>query len=182
MKTISILLVSLLLTGCGTQGSNVSNLQLNDCSTVRFDSNYKSNTKNFVMPCLAGSNSFDLKSLRGPMIINVWGSWCLGCQDEMPYFVEMYNNSNFKDSKVQLVGVDVAENNFAAGSEFALKNDMTWPNLADVNNKSKLLFGMGVPVTWFIDEAGSVIYQRIGAYPDKKTLFNDVTKYFGVKL
>jgi hypothetical protein len=52
--------------------------------------------------------------------------------------------------------------------------------LADINNKSKLLFGMGVPVTWFIDEKGSVIYQRIGAYPDKKTLFNDVKKYFKV--
>ena len=98
----------------------------------------------------------------------------------MPYFADLYSNTKFMQSQVQLIGVDVAETNFAAGADFAMNNKMSWPNLADINNKSKLLFGMGVPVTWFIDEKGSVIYQRIGAYPDKKTLFNDVKKYFKV--
>ena len=180
MKFFLIFFSLTLLTGCSAQNLKPETQNLNDCSTIRFDSTYVSNTKNFVMPCLGGTSSFDLKSLRGPTIINVWGSWCLGCREEMPYFVDLYNNSKFTQSQVQLIGVDVAETNFAAGADFAMNNKMSWPNLADINNKSKLLFGMGVPVTWFIDEKGSVIYQRIGAYPDKKTLFNDVKKYFKV--
>ncbi|MFM7990147.1 MAG: TlpA disulfide reductase family protein, partial [Candidatus Fonsibacter sp.] len=112
MKLVSMLVSLMLLTSCSAQSSSVSNIKLNDCSSIRFDNNYVSNTKNFIMPCLDGTRSFDLKSLRGPTIINVWGSWCLGCREEMPFFVEMYNHPNFKNSQVQLVGVDVAENNF----------------------------------------------------------------------
>ena len=39
-----------------------------------------------------------------------------------------------------------------------------------------------VPVTWFIDENGKNIETKIGAYTNKKQLFNQVEKAFGVKL
>jgi hypothetical protein len=41
---------------------------------------------------------------------------------------------------------------------------------------------MGVPVTWFIDANGAVIYKHIGAYRAKKELYDHVEKYFKVKL
>jgi hypothetical protein len=37
-------------------------------------------------------------------------------------------------------------------------------------------------VTWFIDETGKVVEQKIGAYQSKKDLFAQVEKAFGVKL
>ena len=59
---------------------------------------------------------------------------------------------------------------------------MTWPHLVDIDSKSKFVFGMGVPVTWFIDANGEVTYKHIGAYKSKKELFDHVEKYFKVKL
>jgi cytochrome c biogenesis protein CcmG/thiol:disulfide interchange protein DsbE len=59
---------------------------------------------------------------------------------------------------------------------------MSWPNLEDTSGISKSIFGPGVPVTWFIDENGKNIETKIGAYANKKQLFNQVEKAFGVKL
>ena len=59
---------------------------------------------------------------------------------------------------------------------------MNWPHLVDVDGSSKSIFGPGVPVTWFIDENGKTIEIKIGAYTNKKQLFRQVEKAFGVKL
>ncbi len=49
-------------------------------------------------------------------------------------------------------------------------------------NKTKILFGPGAPVTWFIDEDGKVVNKHIGAYTDRDQLFTQVEQAFGVKL
>jgi cytochrome c biogenesis protein CcmG/thiol:disulfide interchange protein DsbE len=59
---------------------------------------------------------------------------------------------------------------------------MSWPHLIDIEDKSKFLFGPGVPVTWFIDETGAVVESKIGAYSSKEELFKQVEKAFKVKL
>jgi len=37
-------------------------------------------------------------------------------------------------------------------------------------------------VTWFINEEGENVDTKIGAYTDKKQLFEQVEKVFGIKL
>ncbi len=66
--------------------------------------------------------------------------------------------------------------------DYIQKSGMSWPNLEDTSGISKSIFGPGVPVTWFIDENGKNIETKIGAYTNKKQLFNQVEKAFGVKL
>ncbi len=39
-----------------------------------------------TLPCLGGGTSVDLSSLRGPMVISMFASWCTYCPGEMPYF------------------------------------------------------------------------------------------------
>ncbi len=47
---------------------------------------------------------------EGPMIINMWATWCKPCIEEMPYFLEevnMHNAANPKDSiRLLLVSLD----------------------------------------------------------------------------
>jgi hypothetical protein len=59
---------------------------------------------------------------------------------------------------------------------------MSWPHLIDIEDKSKFLFGPGVPVTWFIDEEGKVVATKIGAYTNKEELFQQVEKAFKIRL
>ena len=115
-------------------------------------------------------------------IINVWGSWCEGCREEMPYFVDLYATENFTSGKIKLLGIDVEERSLESGPNFIKSHSMTWPHLLDIDDKSKFVFGIGVPVTWFLDENGDVIYKHIGAYQTKEALYQHVEKYFKVKL
>jgi thiol-disulfide isomerase/thioredoxin len=113
------------------------------------------------------------------MIVNVWGSWCGPCKEEIPIFRSFYEKA--KD-KVSLVGVDVEESSIEDGRKFVEENGITWPNLYDPDGRSRLYFGMGVPVTWFIAADGSVAGKKIGVITDESELITLTNKYLGVKL
>jgi hypothetical protein len=113
------------------------------------------------------------------MILNVWGSWCGPCKEEIPIFRSFYEKA--KD-KVSLVGVDVEESSIEDGQEFVESSGITWPNLYDPDGRSREYFGMGVPVTWFIAADGSIAGKKIGAVLDENELITLTNKYLGVKL
>jgi hypothetical protein len=100
----------------------------------------------------------------------------------MPYFVDLYATQRFKSGEIQLLGIDVEEDSTKSGPDYIKQSGMSWPHLNDINDQTKAVFGPGVPVTWFIDSNGLVVDKHIGAYQNKKQLFNQVEKAFGVTL
>lgn len=130
------------------------------------------------LPCLDGSIGVAISAIRGPAIINVWGSWCGPCRQEMPYFVAF--NKKY-GNQVQLIGVDVSESSPADGQKFVKEHGMAWPNLFDVGGSTKSTFGMGVPITWFVDAKGKVLYKKIGVLSSQKELISLSKKYLGIK-
>jgi thiol-disulfide isomerase/thioredoxin len=142
----------------------------------------KVSEKSLQMTCLDGSSEINYHSIKGPIIINVWASWCTGCKEEMPYFVDLYANPVFISGEIKLLGIDVDEKNADSGPNFIKSHGMSWPHLEDTDSRSKLVFGPGVPVTYFLDKNGEVIHKHIGAYRSKSQLYEAVEKYFEVKL
>ena len=182
MKKLLIIITSvLLITSCSTSEPLQTKTLGSVPSCGQIDMS-KVSDKKLEMPCLDGSSIINFHSIRGPIIINVWGSWCEGCREEMPYLVDLYATETFKSGKIKLLGIDVEESTLESGPNFIKSHSMTWPHLLDIDSKSKFVFGMGVPVTWFIDANGDVIYKHIGAYRAKKELYDHVEKYFKVKL
>jgi len=180
MKKQSILLImTLLITGC-TSATKVNTPGfVAPCDQIKLA---ESAEKSVVLPCLDGSGEINFHQLKGPLVINVWGSWCEGCKQEMPYFVELHQNPVFKSGEITMLGVNVEEKSKEDAIEYIQKSGMSWPNLVDTSGLSKSIFGPGVPVTWFIDENGRTIDTKIGAYTNINQLFNQVEKAFGVKL
>ena len=182
MKKFSLIIASLLLlTSCST-GELPQTLtpgSIPSCDQIDVT---KTTTEKLEMPCLDGSSVINFHTIKGPIIINVWGSWCEGCREEMPYLVDLYATETFTSGKIKLLGIDVEESTLDAGPNFIKSHAMTWPHLLDIDSKSKFVFGMGVPVTWFIDAKGDVIYKHIGSYRAKEELYQHVEKYFKVKL
>ena len=144
------------------------------CSTITVD---KSVTKGISLPCLDSKSNVVFQGIRGPVVVNVFGSWCEPCQEEIPHFLDLA-----KSKKVAIVGIDVEEANVQAGRAFVSKKGMNWPILFDVNSVTRGLFGLGVPVTWFIDANGKVTYRQIGLIHSDAILNGEVTKYLGIKL
>jgi thiol-disulfide isomerase/thioredoxin len=126
--------------------------------------------------------SINFHQLKGPIVINVWGSWCEGCKEEMPYFVDLYKTQAFKFGQIQILGINVEESSKEDAIQYIEQSSISWPHLEDLDGISKSIFGPGVPVTWFIDETGKNVGTKIGAYTNKKQLFEQVEKVFGIKL
>ena len=81
-----------------------------------------------TLPCLGGGSDVDLSTLRGPMVVNLWASWCGPCRTEMPIlqgFAEEY------DGRVAVLGVDYQDVQPEAALELARDSGVTYPLLAD---------------------------------------------------
>ena len=168
------MLTLLLLTSCATSSKESAGAVVS-CATLK-NSNV---AKPIDLVCLDGTKGAPINGLRGPIIINVWGSWCGPCKAEMPIFKSFYQKAK---GKIQLVGVDVEESSMKDGRDFVLTHGMTWPNLFDADGRSRAYFGMGVPVTWFITDNGRVAYKKIGEIKNEIELITLTSRYLGVKL
>ena len=177
MKKVLILLLALSLTGCSSVTKTVTAKgEVVDCVEV---SHVAAKASDTLLNCLTGTQKISVESLRGPLILNVWGSWCGPCADEMPYFVEFNKMAN---GKVKILGIAVEEANAQDSKDFILANGITWPNLFDAKGVTRKNFGMGVPVTWFIDKQGTVVYKHVGVLNSSKELIDLTTKYLKVAI
>ena len=173
-KAIAVVLL-LLLTACSSATTYVQG-EVVSCDSITQDATF---VDGIQLDCLDGSTGAQLGALQGPMIINVWGSWCGPCKEEIPILRSFYEKA--KD-KVALIGVDVEEASVEDGRKFVEENGITWPNLYDSDGRSREYFGMGVPVTWFIAADGSVAGKKIGVFKNEAELIAMANKYLGVQL
>ena len=176
MKRALILVAMLLLAGCADTEPVAQKGEVISCANVPSDSSVISGT---LVECVDGSKGLALESLRGPMVVNVWGSWCASCLDEIPDFVTFYAKAK---GKVSLVGVAVEEASPEDSKEFIVNNGITWPNYYDRDSKSRGYFGMGVPVTWFIAPDGEVKYKKIGIIKSEAELIELTEQHLGIKI
>ncbi len=182
MRKISLLIVTtLLLSGCSTgeQLPTAAPGVIPSCDEINTS---KKTSEVLKMACLDSSSEINYHSIKGPIVINVWASWCTGCKEEMPYFVDLYANPVFKSGEIKLLGIDVDEKDADSGPNFIKSYGMSWPHLEDLDGRSKLVFGPGVPVTYFLDKRGEIIHKHIGAFLSKAQLYEVVEKYFEVRL
>jgi thiol-disulfide isomerase/thioredoxin len=175
MRRVWIVITLLLVTACSPSSSYVKG-EVVSCNSITQDSSVKNG---IYMDCLDRTDGASLGALRGPMVVNVWGSWCGPCKEEMPYLRSFYDKAK---GKVALIGVDVEEATFDDGRLFVERNGIVWPNLYDPDGRSRKYFGLGVPVTWFIAADGSVAGKKIGVLKNEMELITLTNKYLGVKL
>ena len=174
MKRLAMAVAVLLLAGCSSPSEKIAG------EVVSCESILSSATENSIMlDCLDGTDGASINGIKGPAIINVWGSWCGPCKEEMPVLRSFYEKAQ---GKLALIGVNVEEASIEDGRKFVENNGITWPNLYDADGKSRAYFGMGVPVTWFIAADGNVAYKHIGVIKSEKELISMTSKYLGVKL
>ena len=174
MRKAVIAIMLLALTGCASQSTAIPTLgQVVPCNQI----SHVASGSGLQMPCLDGKSTLTFSTLRGPLIVNVWGSWCASCKDELTILRSFYSKSK---STVPILGVDVEEAKASEGSDFVVAQGMTWPSLLDPDGRSRGYFGMGVPVTWFIDVNGVVVHKEIGTLHSEQQLRDLTAKYLGV--
>ena len=177
MKKSALIVASLLLAGCSQSTTALPNDGVVvDCSAIQ---SIETNAKAVALDCLDESSVVNVANIKGPTLVNVWGSWCGPCKDEMPIFVDFY--AKHQDS-VGLIGISVEEADIQDARDFVKEYGITWPNLNDADGSTRATLGMGVPITLFIDEKGEIVHRKIGVVTTIEELEVEARKYLGVDL
>jgi len=174
MKKLCAIVLSLItLTGCSLTQPIPIKGEVVSCASIKV-----APSAGIALDCLDGTPGVAVDSIVGPALINVWGSWCQPCKQELPHFAHYLAQNG---DRVQLIGVDVEEKSPAVARKFVTTHGMTWPILYDANGSTRGKFGMGVPVTWFVDASGKVTHKKYGPFHSPEEIQLDVIKYLGIK-
>jgi cytochrome c biogenesis protein CcmG/thiol:disulfide interchange protein DsbE len=129
--------------------------------------------------CLGGG-SLDLGRAPGvPTVINLWGSWCGPCREELPLLQEFADAAG---DRVRVLGVISKDGAPQAGS-FASDVGVRFPNAFDADGQLMAQLGLnGLPYTAFVAADGSLVHSELGPVASVQELEVLVAEHLGVQL
>ncbi|MDQ1687566.1 MAG: hypothetical protein QOK42_541 [Frankiaceae bacterium] len=134
-----------------------------------------------TLGCLGRGSKVNLAALRGPLVVNVWGSWCGPCQEEVPALQAFYLKAK---GKVALLGVDYNDTRGSA-QDFAGHIGMTYPSVVAVDTEIRghqpFVFS-GLPMTVLVDASGKVVHVERTPFTKVGQLERLVALHLGVSL
>ncbi len=128
-----------------------------------------------------GGGTLDLSRAPGvPTVINLWGSWCGPCREELPLFQQLADAAG---GKVQVLGV-VSHGHPRRGRLLRRGRGVTFPNAFDQQDELLSDLGRrGAPFTFFVAADGTLAYTRSQARsPTYEELRQLVADHLGLTL
>jgi cytochrome c biogenesis protein CcmG, thiol:disulfide interchange protein DsbE len=128
--------------------------------------------------CLGGG-TLDLGRAPGvPTVVNLWGSWCGPCREELP---TMQRLADAAGGRVRVVGV-ISKDGVPQAESFAEDAKVTFPSAFD--GQGALMAGLGInvlPFTYFLDADGGLTYTQTGPVSSIDQLRGLVADHLGVQ-
>lgn len=99
-----------------------------------------------------------LAEQRGPLVINLWASWCSPCRREMP-ILEQFARKHA--GRVDVIGIDYQDPQTDAARELVADTGVTYPLFTDLDGELDRLGPFphlrGLPFWAFVDADGEVV-------------------------
>ena len=99
-------------------------------------------------------------------MINLWGTYCPPCRNELPEIEEL--SKKFKEKGVQIIGVcadATSLETMEAAKSILKEKGCTYPCYAAFDGMDDILIAPGLPATFFVDSNGKMLTDSIvGAY------------------
>ena len=127
-----------------------------------------------ALPCLNERRRVDVSQLGGPMVVNLWASWCGPCRKEMPRLAAAAR----RNPEVRFVGINTQDRPEAA-ADFLARTGVTYPQLVDIDGLVLADTRIpGLPVTLTLDSDGEVTDRVIGELSSEElaTLLDSLTE------
>lgn len=133
-----------------------------------------------TLPCLGGGEDVALSSLRGPLVVNLWASWCGPCREELPYYQQLHDRGR---GKVAVLGVDYQDTQPDMALALAKETGVTFPSLADPGGALRVPFRVrGLPGIVMVDAQGEVVHQEFAVIDSFDQLAGLVEEHLGVSV
>jgi thiol-disulfide isomerase/thioredoxin len=109
-----------------------------------------------TLPCLGGGEDVTLSALRGPLVVNLWASWCGPCREELPYYQRLHEEAG---DELAVIGIDWQDTQPEAALELAEESGVTYPLMADPGAETRVPFRVrGLPGVVLVDAEGQVAH------------------------
>ena len=110
-------------------------------------------------------NAISLYDCLGkPIILNFWATWCGPCQSEMPAFNRMYQQYSDEVTFLMVNVTDGSRDTTESVTTFYNDSGYAFPIYFDTTLEASMTYGAySIPVTFFIDSDGNLLYNHMGA-------------------
>jgi cytochrome c biogenesis protein CcmG, thiol:disulfide interchange protein DsbE len=127
-----------------------------------------------------GGGTVDLGRAPGvPTVVNLWGSWCTPCRDELPLLQEL---ADVAGDEVRVLGV-ISKDGVPQAESFAADAGVTFPSAFDGEGELMAELGLNVlPYTAFLDADGRLAHSELGPVDSVDELRGLVAQHLGVQL
>jgi peroxiredoxin len=128
----------------------------------------------FTLQDLNGKN-VSLADFRGKVVIlDFWATWCPPCVQEIPHFIELYEQ--YKDKGFAMLGISLDQEGISVVKSFAQKVKINYPIMMTDGQVHNAYGGItSIPTTFIIDPAGNIQKKYVG-YNDKAVFEADINK------
>ena len=137
-----------------------------------------------VLPALSfdcpGGGRLDLGKAPGqPTVLNLWGSWCGPCREELPIMEQF---AQAAAGQVQVMGL-ISKDGRPQAESFAADAGVTFPSAFDGEGRLMTDLGLhGLPYTYFLDARGALVYTQVGPVTSLDQLKSLAAEHLGVQL
>lgn len=135
-----------------------------------------------TLPCLGGGKPVDLGALRGPLVVNLWASYCGPCRKEMPVLEQFHQKYG---DRVGVLGVDYQDVQTVSALDLVRRSGVTYPLVADtegaLQGNGPFPARLGLPLFAFVAEDGQVELAA-GGVDSVEDLERLVDEHLGVRL
>ncbi len=112
-----------------------------------------------TLRCLSAGPTVDPARLGGsPVLVNLWASWCMPCQQEMPALQRACARYGRQE---RFVGVDTEDEPDSAKG-FLAAVGVHYPQVIDDRGDLHHLGGTGIPATLILNARGRVVFTHRG--------------------
>jgi len=106
----------------------------------------------------ADSTTFGALAAEGPVVVNVWATWCAPCREEMPTLQALHDSTG-QDTRVVLVSTEAR----TTVRDFVEKNEYAMPVYV-AETVPGVLNGRAIPRTYVVRPGDrQVVYRHVGA-------------------
>jgi thiol-disulfide isomerase/thioredoxin len=103
------------------------------------------------------------------LVVSVWATWCLDCENDQPGFVNVADR--YAGKHVAFLGVNPEEVGTAQPLAWVRRYHVPYPSIEDPSGRSAASLGYtGMPATYVVDPHGTIRFSVIGATTSEATL------------